>query len=192
MTPAAEVTLAPLTADRWQHAVTVFGTRGDPSRCWCQWFRMRNADWRRVTTAGNRQALRARLHDAVPPGVLGYLDGVPSGWCSVAPRAGLPRLAASTALRAARVGEPDDPAVWSVTCFVVVPGTRRHGLTGPLGYPVDVAAAGSPSSSLLYHGTLSTFLAAGFSQTGRTSASRPVVSLDLTAPGPVSEGTTSA
>ena len=48
------------------------------------------------------------------------------------------------------------------------------------GHPVDVAARGGKASSAdLYHGTLSTFAAAGFVEVGRTGPGRPVVRLTL-------------
>ena len=188
----AGVSTAPLTADRWADAEQVFRTKGDPARCWCQWFRMRNADWQQARVAGNRDALRRQTEDGPPPGVLGYLDGVPAGWCAVAPRADLPRLVASTKTRDAGLPDLLDRGIWAVTCFVVVPAARRQGLAGVLldaalelawthgaqaveAYPVDTAVT-RPSTSVLFHGALSTFLAAGFRETGRTAPARPVVS----------------
>ena len=91
----------------------------------------------------------------------------------------------------------DDAGVWAVTCFVVKVGHRRRGVGAELlgaavaharaagahtleGHPVDVAARERKSSSAeLYHGTLSTFLAAGFEEVGRTGPTRPVVRLAL-------------
>jgi ribosomal protein S18 acetylase RimI-like enzyme len=88
-----------------------------------------------------------------------------------------------------------DPAVWSVTCFVVRVGHRRRGLSRALldgavrlageggaraveGYPVDVAARSGVSSAELYHGPLSTFLDAGFREIARLRPARPVVRLE--------------
>jgi GNAT superfamily N-acetyltransferase len=96
---------------------------------------------------------------------------------AVAPRAVYRRLERS------RIAKPVDPAedlsdVWSVTCFFVHRTTRRAGISAGLleeavryaadrgarvveGYPVDTHGAKTESASL-FHGTLSTFLAAGF------------------------------
>jgi hypothetical protein len=41
-------------------------------------------------------------------------------------------------------------------------------------YPIDVAAK-KTSSAELYHGALSTFLGAGFTEVARASAYRPIV-----------------
>ena len=101
-------------------------------------------------------------------------------------------------LRAERrtAAQPDDPDVWSLTCFVVRVGHRRQGVAGALldgalelarshgvrgveAYPVDIAAKSSVSSSELYHGPLHLFLARGFREVARSGAARAMVRLDL-------------
>ena len=165
--------------------------RGDPGRCWCQFFRLTNTGWRETRTADRRDALRAQLSAPPPaPGVIGYLDGEAVGWCAVAPRVGYVRLG--------RVAEATEDAggVWSVTCFVVRVGYRRRGLATALlvgavnlarrsgativeGYPVDPAAQTQTTSSGLYHGAASTFAAVGFIEVARPTAARPVMRLTL-------------
>lgn len=180
------------SADRWDDAVAVMGTRGDPARCWCQWFRLRNADFQVASVADNRAALQAQFAASPPPGVIAYDDaGKAAGWCAVAPRRGYPRLATSPLVTTA-----DEDGLWSVTCFVVRVGARRQGLAASLldgavdlarrygaraieAYPVDVAAK-KPSSSELYHGPLSVFQRAGFTEVGRRpNPARTVVRLTL-------------
>jgi GNAT superfamily N-acetyltransferase len=176
------------TADRWDDVDGVMGTRGDPGRCSCQYFRLRGKAWQTATPAGNRAALRAQVvGDPVPPGVLAYSAGEPVGWCAVALRSSYGRLAYSELANAV----PDEEALWSVTCFVVRVGHRRQGVSGPLldgavalaarhgarlveAYPVDVAAK-KPSSAELYHGALSLFLRAGFVELARPLPHRPLV-----------------
>jgi GNAT superfamily N-acetyltransferase len=177
------------TAQRWEDVVAVMGGRGDPARCWCQFFRLRGKAWQSATPESNRAALRAQVADGpVPPGVLGYTpSGEPVGWCAVAPRCSYHRLAYSEVANAL----PDEDGLWSVTCFVVRVGHRRRGLSGALlegavalaarrgaraveAYPVDVAAK-KPSSAELYHGPLSLFLRAGFTEVARPLPHRPVV-----------------
>lgn len=193
-TTAVEV--VPASPQRWADLERVFGTRGDPARCWCQWF----FDGAQVATGAvanrNRASLWAQVEAGPPPGVLAYREGVAVGWCAVAPRPGYGRLHRSQVLRDATPDELADPSVWSVTCFVVPVGERRAGLAGVLldgavafaraggalvveGYPVDVAVKGAPSSAELFHGPLSTFLAAGFREVARPRPARPVVRLDL-------------
>jgi hypothetical protein len=90
----------------------------------------------------------------------------------------------------------DTDGLWTVTCFVVRVGSRRTGLTGELldgavalarrhgaraleAYPIDLSAAAKVSSAELYHGALTTFLGAGFTEVARPKPSRPMVRLTL-------------
>jgi GNAT superfamily N-acetyltransferase len=174
------------SSERWDDVAVVMGTRGDPSRCWCQWFRLRHRDFAAAPVDELRDALHTQVDAAIPPGVLAYDDaGAPSGWCAVAPRAVYPRLA-----------KYGTDGAWAVTCFVVRVGARRQGLATPLldgaidlarrhgadaveAYPVDTAVH-KPSSAELYHGALSVFLRAGFREVGeRSTPARPVVRLEL-------------
>jgi GNAT superfamily N-acetyltransferase len=147
------VRIEPLTPARWDDAVAVFGTRGDPASCWCQWFRLTGQDWRQSTAATNRQALReqcesARAAGTPEPGLLAYVGDQPAGWVAVAPREAYPRLgrhralvavleaAGPTAASADGAGDVAedvaDDAVWSVSCFVVRVGFRRRGVSAAL------------------------------------------------------------
>lgn len=185
-----------LTPERWDDAVEVFGTRGDPARCWCQWFRMRSSDWKDARTATNRAALKGQSDDDTSPGLLAYVGDEPAGWVAVAPRRGYERLMHSPKVVGAVGDDLDDESVWAVTCFVVRPGFRRQGLAAALldaavafaaergarvleGYPVDVASRASVSSSELFHGSESLFTRAGFTEVGRYGSSGPVVRLEL-------------
>jgi GNAT superfamily N-acetyltransferase len=181
------------TPDRWDDVVAVFEGPGDPGRCWCQWF-YRGGVADRVHAEANRAALREQLGGERPPGVLGYLDGVPLGWSAVAPRPTYTRLTRSKVLEGTPPDELTDPGVWSVTCFVVRREARKQGLSGALldgaielarrggatvveGYPVDAAARNKPSAAELYHGTLGTFLRAGFEVVATHRPGRAVVRL---------------
>jgi GNAT superfamily N-acetyltransferase len=175
------------TPDRWPDLLTVMGTRGDPSRCWCQFFRIAGAGWDRATAPAMREALHEQVHRDVPPGVLAFRDDEPVGWCAVAPRGSYPRLGGSPVAQAT----DDGRGVWAVTCFVVRVGHRRKGVASALlngavdlarrhgasiveAYPVD-AVARRASAAELYHGPLSVFLAAGFAEVARPSTARAVV-----------------
>jgi GNAT superfamily N-acetyltransferase len=193
MTDRPGVEVHDCTPDRWPDVVAVLDGPGDPGRCWCQWF-YRGARVDRASAEGNREALRSQVMSR-PPGVLGYLDGVPSGWCAVAPRPSYSRLARSRVLAGTPADELADPAVWSVTCFVVRKEARRRGLSGPLlagavdlarrsgaetveGYPVDLAGGRAPAAGL-YPGPLPVFLRAGFTEVHRGPTGRPVVRLSV-------------
>ena len=195
-TPAATsaVEVLPCTPDRWPDVVAVFEGPGDPGRCWCQWFyRGANAD--SAHADANREALQRQVEER-PPGVLGYLDGTPSGWCAIAPRPTYTRLTRSRLLAGTEADELTDPTVWAVTCFVVRRAARGRGLAGALlagavelarqggatvveGYPIDLAERPRTSSAELYHGPLQVFLQAGFTEVARPTPGRPLVRLTL-------------
>src|SRR4051794_8272463 len=125
----AGVEVRDATADRWDDVVVVFEGPGDPGRCWCQWF-YRGGQADRAHAAANRASLGAQVRKDPPPGVVGYVDGEPSGWAAVAPRPTYPRLTRSPLLH----DDPDldDSSVWSLTCFVVRRTARGRGLSGAL------------------------------------------------------------
>jgi GNAT superfamily N-acetyltransferase len=149
------------------------------------WPRRTAAEFRRGKGAGNRRAFRRVVTAGPPPGVLGYVDGVPAGWCAVAPRDAYPRLDRSKVM--ARV---DDEAVWSVSCFFVGRGCRRRGLSRPLlegalalarrhgariveAYPNDLDAR--TADVFVWMGLAETFRAAGFEEVARRAPTRPIM-----------------
>ncbi len=175
----------------WDDVVSAFGRRGaDPSWCWCRRFLDGNG------AADNCSALRLEVSTApVPPGLIAYVDAMPAGWTRVMPRHQVPGVMANRALR--RVLTDDDGAWW-VTCFAVqqrfrnigvartlldaaVAHAGQHGATAVEGHPVDTDAlkAERTSGSALFTGTMRLFVAAGFSEIGRTYPSRPVMRLNL-------------
>jgi GNAT superfamily N-acetyltransferase len=197
MSGSASVSVISIADAPWHDVQTVFGTRGDPSTCWCQYFKMDNSEWRNASRQTCEPLLRQQVKDLDPaPGVLAYLDGEPVGWCAVEPRPGYRRLDRMRIL-AASPEKPDDTSVWSVTCFVVRVGFRRRGVGTALlggaieharqggarvleGYPVDPAQRQKVSSAELYHGSVSLFAANGFREVARPTPDRAIVQLELT------------
>ena len=187
------LTVLPANEVPWDDVRTVFGTRGDPSTCWCQFFMVDNKTWNATSSADKERMLCERVDaDRPAPGVIAYLDGEPVGWCAVEPRVAYRRILTSRVAKGS-VEQPADEAVWAVTCFVVRVGFRRRGVATALlesavahafahgarvieGYPVDTAEK-KASSADLYHGGLSLFLAAGFELISRPTPGRVVVSL---------------
>jgi GNAT superfamily N-acetyltransferase len=184
----------------WDDVRTVFGTRGDPSTCWCQYFKVDAATWKAQDVPGFEAALceqvdAGRAARTAGPGVLAYLGSEPVGWVAVEPRPAYPRVLTGRPIPATAQTELDDPSVWAITCFVVRVGFRRRGVGAALlagavaqaraagarvveAYPVDTAGA-KVSSAELYHGPLSSFEAAGFRVSGRPLEGRAVVELVL-------------
>ncbi|MBB6036738.1 GNAT family N-acetyltransferase [Phytomonospora endophytica] len=185
------VRVEPAVAGLWPDVVTVMGTRGDPASCWCQFFRLRGQAWHDATKAENKAALCEQVESSpTPPGVLAYRDDEPVGWCAVGPKRDQPRLLAS------RLSAGEVAGIWSVTCFVVKVGHRRQGIAGALltgaialaraqkattveAYAVDASVRTSVSAAELFHGPLTLFTEAGFTEVARPSPTRAVVRLDL-------------
>ncbi len=168
-------TIAPVDSARLPDVEALFGPNGANSGCWCMWFRLPAKDWTANGNAGNRAAFTAAVSSGEPVGLLAYLDGEPVGWTAVAPRPAYRRLLRSPTLRP---DDPDNPAVWSVTCFFINRYRRRSGIAGALlaaavdyagrggartveGYPADTGS-GRRSSGDLYTGTVPLFARAGF------------------------------
>lgn len=188
---AVTVDVLPATPARWGDVAEVMGVRGDPSSCWCQFFRLCAKDWETASMAGNRRRLRTQVKRAgCPPGLLAYIDGHPVGWCALAPKSCYPRVVLSRSTGANVDG------VWAITCFVVRVGWRKKGVGRALvegaidwarrsgaslveAYPVDVSERKGLSSDELFHGALSTFLNLGFVEVERPSRARAVVQLRM-------------
>lgn len=194
----ADVRVEPATAQRWTDVVTVFGTRGDPSWCWCQYFLTTDRGYEE-SAARNRAALQDQVNAGGerPPGLLAYRDDEPVGWLQLGLRTDFPRVTSNHAVAAVVGTDTSDQTVWRTTCFVVRVGHRRQGIAAALlraaipfareqgataleGHPVDVSMRDKKTAgAVLYHGVLSMFLAAGFVEVGRTAPTRPVVRRQL-------------
>jgi GNAT superfamily N-acetyltransferase len=177
VTEAGDMRCVPLTPDLLDDMDVVFGERGIARDCYCMYWRRPNRErFLEVTTTGP------------PPGLLGYVDGKPLGWVQVGPRSDFPTLRRSRLLKPVDSVEP-----WTINCFVVRAGHRRHGIGRGLlsaavvyarwrgaeiieAYPVD----GPRSSSVDYYtGTLGMFAEHGFVEILRRNESRPIVRLAL-------------
>ena len=195
--PAAkqDISIEPLTEDRWDDLAELFEQGGDPKWCWCQFYRVRGLDWSNSNAEGNRERLATLTRDGPPPGLVGYQDGRAVGWVSLAPRPAYDRLT-----HAKLLAPVDDKPVWSIVCFVVSRSARGKGVAKALlngaiawatgqgatileAYPSDVKGRKVPAANL-YHGSLSMFEDAGFEvvarrQFNKTTPVRPIVRLDL-------------
>ena len=172
-----------MDSGRWDDLERLFESRGGPKYCWCMVWRSMPAG-----TRGDQRAKKAeleqRVRGGVPVGILGYLDGEPVAWCSIAPRetyrAGLYRPSGD---------EPD--GVWSLACFFVPRRLRGLGMARRLlgaaieqargrgasvveAYPVE---PDSPSYGFM--GRVPLFESAGFREVGTAGSRRHVMRLEL-------------
>lgn len=130
----------PVTKDRWTDFERLFGPTGAYSGCWCMWWRITRSEFSSNGNAGNRKKMKKIVDSGVVPGILGYEDGEPVGWCSVAPREDYPSLNRSRVLKPV-----DDQPVWSIVCFFIHRDHRREGvgaklLEGAVAYAIDHGA----------------------------------------------------
>jgi GNAT superfamily N-acetyltransferase len=175
----------PLTTERWADFETVFGEHG-AGGCWCMWYRLQKKQFDAQAGDGNRDAMKSLTASGVVPGLIGYLNGQPAGWISVAPREDFPRLRRSRVMKAV-----DDQSVWSVVCFFIDRKFRKQGLSLKLlkagveyalahgariveGYPIDLHDRSYPDA-FAFHGMQSVFEQAGFREVARRSPTRPVM-----------------
>jgi GNAT superfamily N-acetyltransferase len=182
-----ELRCEPATADRFSDLPEVLGERGGPGGCWCMFWRLRNAEWREQDAKQRKKTMAGRFADSPPPGVLGYLDDRPVGWCAVAARSEYPRVQSSPTF-----GPVDDTPSWIVSCLFIHRTARRRGVGAALveaavamatayGAPaidaIPVAPGGKRTSADLYTGTPSMFEPLGFVEVARRKPGRPVVRL---------------
>jgi GNAT superfamily N-acetyltransferase len=198
---AGEISIFPANEAAWEDLQAVFGARGEPHRCQCQWFKMRAAEWRALGTEERAEQLRGQTdcgsHDAeATSGLVAYLDGEPAGWCAVEPRTHYPRLLGSRVPWSGRDESKTDADVWAVTCFVTRTGYRRRGVSRALaaaavdfarsrgakaveGYPIVVRPGQEFSWGELYVGSHTVFEAAGFREITRPTERRAVMRIDF-------------
>ena len=177
----------PATASRWTDLVAVIGHCAVANKCWCAYWYLSNADYKSGWGEQNRLPLESRVAAGEEPGIIGYVDGEPAAWVSVAPRTAFDRLN-----RSKNFAPLDDVPVWAVNCFVVAKPFRRHGLMpllaraagdfalargapGAEAYPIEPSE--KSGSGDLYVGTVNAFEAAGYVEVARPLPRRPIMRL---------------
>ncbi|ACQ80529.1 GCN5-related protein N-acetyltransferase [Beutenbergia cavernae DSM 12333] len=168
------VRIVPADAHRWPEVTQLLGADGGYAGCWCSFWRLTNAELAGRSGEQNRELLEGLVTSGDAPGLVLRLDGVPVGWCQVAPRAEFQRLFHTRGLE---LTDPADPDVWSIVCVYVAKTARGRGLAGALvAAAVDRAAArgatvveaypvtdpGTGRRTQLSSGTVSMFEQAGF------------------------------
>jgi GNAT superfamily N-acetyltransferase len=185
----------PATRERWQDLEKLFGKNGANAGCWCMFWRLERAMFKKTKGEGNRQILKQTVEADEQPGILAYEGEGVVGWCGIAPREKLIALENSRILK--RV---DDQPVWSITCFFVTKEARGHGRMESLikaavdhaksngaeiveAYPIDMQSPkllGQTFNSYSgYMGVASAFRALGFEQVGQASETQLIMRLNL-------------
>jgi GNAT superfamily N-acetyltransferase len=171
----------PVSSDRWADLSAFFEQHGKTNYCWCMRWRVKSTEFTQLNAAERRNKLASLVHAGIPIGVLGYHEGKPAGWCSIAPRETYTLLEASTTLK--RI---DNLPTWSVVCFFVDPRLRgqrwsvkllqaavtyaiSQGATIIEGHPVE------PDQSYRFMGSPSVFEQAGFRDVGVAKNGRRIV-----------------
>ncbi|MCT9620070.1 GNAT family N-acetyltransferase [Curtobacterium sp. C2H10] len=199
-TPLGAITCLPANEAAWTDLELVFGERGDPAHCWCRWFKASAAEFRAMPNDERRERFHRETGCGDPAartttGVVAYRDGEPVGWVAVEPRPGLVRLRGAKVPWSGRDEDPDDPAVWVVSCFVVRRGFRRQGVSRALlggavdharrsgataveGYPTEPAPGATDGGGAMFVGPRSVFEAAGFTEVSHPTPRRWVYRKD--------------
>jgi GNAT superfamily N-acetyltransferase len=186
-----EVEVYPATAERWKDIETLFGPKGAYAGCWCMFWRLDRADFKKMKGEGTKAVLKDMTSKNEVAGLLAYIDGQPIGWCSIGPRKDYAALENSRILK--RI---DDTPVWSIVCFFVAKPFRSKGVMSELlrgavkyakqqgaqvieGYPIDMQThklAGQILNSYSgYMGIASIFRAAGFTKVADASETQLIM-----------------
>jgi GNAT superfamily N-acetyltransferase len=200
---APEVTIVPANEASWEDLQAVLGTRGDPSKCQCQRYKLRPREaFSKFPVEERAHRLRTQSECGHPKskttsGLVAYLDGEPVGWCAVEPRTAYHGL-----MRNFRVpwdGRDEDKAddtIWCVTCFVTRAGYRRRGISYALaraavdftrergaraleGYAMITRPGREITWGELHVGSRSIFAAAGFVEVSHPTPRRVVMRIDF-------------
>ena len=196
----AALRIVPANEASFEDLQTIFGTRGEASRCQCQRYKLRPREaFRSFPVEERAQRLREQTDCGHPEseatsGLVAYLGAEPVGWCAVEPR---PRYIGM--VRNNRVpweGRDEDKAdesVWAVTCLFTRAGFRKRGISRALaraavGFARDRGARaleGYPMTTKnaileeLHVGTERVFADAGLTEVGRPTLRRAVMRVDF-------------
>jgi GNAT superfamily N-acetyltransferase len=180
-----QLTFKPVTRATRDDFIAVFAGPGGPKYCWCMLWRASKDELKQNNSAARKTQILGRIDRRVPIGLVGYRDGEPVAWVSIAPKPTFP----------GNLGGPQSDAadkVWSLTCMYMRRAIRGQGVGHQLidaavrharkrgarvveAYPVDPT-----SPSYRHMGFVPAFTAAGFTNAGRAGTRRHVVRLTLT------------
>lgn len=171
----------PVTKENWNEFEGFIESRGGPHYCWCMAWRSNENKKAIPGKAGKKASMKNRVDSGAPIGILGYYEGQPIAWCSIAPRESYRTLGGDETLK----------EVWSLACFFVQRPFRNKGISGQLlmaavnhardhgakcveGYPVE-----PDSTTYRFMGLVPAFEEAGFHYVKAAGARRKVMVLSL-------------
>lgn len=177
----------PLTISRWSDFEQLFGKNGACGGCWCMLWRLSRTQFESQKGDGNRKAMKSLVESGEIPGLLGYVEGQPVGWCALAPREHYPALSRSRVLKPV-----DEQPCWSVSCLFVHREYRQKGVSIQLlraainyargkgveileGYPVEPKGDKPIPPAFAWTGIPKAYEAAGFGEVARGSPTRPIM-----------------
>lgn len=173
----------PVTKARWPDFAKLFESRGAPSYCWCMAWRASPDEVRSIGKGSRKPLMHARVEHNTTIGLLGYLEGDPVAWVSIAPRDTYRDLGGPAA--------KDGEIVWSLACMYIgrklrgagygtelieaaTAYARKRGATVLEAYPVDPT-----SPSYRFMGFVPAFEKLGFTKQGTAGSRRHVMRLSL-------------
>jgi len=194
------ISVVPANEASWEDLQTVFGTRGQGSRCLCQRYKLRPRESFASSPAEERAFRLRQQTDCGHPesgttsGLVAYLDNEPVGWCAIEPRTAYPGLLRNNRVPwEGRAEDKADDSVWAVTCFFTRAGFRKRGVSRALaraavefahehgaraieGYPIITK---NVISEELHVGTEDVLADAGFTEVSRPTLRRVVMRIDF-------------
>lgn len=189
-----DLTVRPANEASWEDLETVLGSRGDPSRCWCQRFRMRPKEsWASVGAEELSRRFREQTGcdqaAATTSGLVAYFGDDPVGWCAVEPRNVYLRMLRNNRVPwEGRSEDKNDDSVWALTCFISRAGCGRRGVTSALARAAVAFAREQGASALEGYpdlvdggsvGTPGTFADAGLAEVNKPTIRRTVMRIDF-------------
>lgn len=199
--PANVPVIVPANEASWDDLKKVFGTRGDPSTCQCQWFQNPGRSFGELGDEVRESRLQTQTACGDPTaaktsGLIAYLGDEAVGWCAVEPRTAYPRLLGSRIPWIGRNEDRGDPNIWSLVCFVTRTGYRRRGVSRALasaavdfarqrgaraleGYPMVLPPGKQAVWGEMFVGSRNVFVDAGFTEVSHPTLRRVVMRIDF-------------
>src|SRR5688572_26013183 len=84
--PTTRLTFKPVTKATKDDFVAVFARPGGPKYCWCMAWRATADERKDATNDTRKKQMLSRIADGVPVGLVGYAEGEPVAWVSIAPK----------------------------------------------------------------------------------------------------------